>query len=388
MISPVIGRLAVQSMRSGIRRIGVAVFSLAIAVSMLVSVATMVSSFRETVISWVNQTLRADLYIRPAGAAANEWASTFDPSVTQQLGQLPSVLAIDRFRGRHLDFNGTPVVLASGEFSVLRNHGHLMFTDGRSMSEVAANMINQDRLIISEPFSIKQGITQGDFMQLPTPEGSLPFRIEAVFYDYSNDRGLLVMDRSTYLARFDDSSVTNLAVYLDPGTDSEETEREIAEQLSSSEFRIISNADMKRQVLRVFDQTFQITYALEAIAIVVAILGIANTLAALILERRGEFAVLRFMGTDSRQLRRVVLTESGVTGLIGIVSGTVLGIVLSLILVYVVNKQSFGWTIQFGIPAGFLLRSLLLVFAATVIAGLYPAALARRLDPIKSIRAE
>lgn len=387
-VSPITGRLAIQSMRSGMNRIAVAVFSLAIAVAMLVSVATMVSSFRDTVIVWVDQTFKADLYIRPAAAGANEWESTFDPAVVDHLAGMTSIAGIDRFRGHDVDLDGTRVVLATGEFDVLRDHGQLLFRDGRTMQQVAARMIGQDRIIVSEPFAIKQGRGRGDFIELPTAEGRKQFQIEAVFYDYSNDRGLLVMDRSTYLRRFKDPSVSNIAVYLKTQADIQQVQASIAEQLSNSHLRVTTNAEMKRQVLRVFDQTFRITYALETIAIAVAVLGIANILAALILERRAEFAVLRFLGTNRRQLRRIVLTESAVTGMIGIVVGTALGLALSLILVYVINRQSFGWTIQFGIPGSFLARSLITVFLATVAAGIYPTILVRRLDPLRSIRAE
>jgi putative ABC transport system permease protein len=308
--------------------------------------------------------------------------------VIEKLARLPAVAAIDRFRGRDVDVRGSHVVLASGEFAVLRNHGQLLFKDARAMDEIAPRMIDQDRIIISEPFAIKEGIGKGDVVELPTADGRRSFEIEGVFYDYSNDRGLLVMDRSTYLRRFKDRTVTNASVYVAPDADVQQVQASIAAKLSDAQLRIVTNADLKRQVLRVFDQTFQITYALETIAIVVAVLGIANTLAALILERRAEFAVLRFLGTDRRQLRRIVLTESGLTGTIGIVVGTALGLALSLILVYVINRQSFGWTIQFAIPARFLLRSLALVFVSTVAAGVYPTALVRRLDPLKSVRAE
>jgi putative ABC transport system permease protein len=175
---------------------------------------------------------------------------------------------------------------------------------------------------------------------------------------------------------------------LKPGVDAPEAQRQIARALPGTELRVVTNAALKQQVLRVFDQTFQITYALEAIALIVAILGITNTLSALILERRPEFAMLRFVGADRRQLRNVVILESGLIGLIGAILGLALGIALSLVLVFVINKQSFGWTIQFVLPGGFFAQSLTLIVIATIVAGLYPAALASRIDPIQSIRAE
>ena len=121
---------------------------------------------------------------------------------------------------------------------------------------------------------------------------------------------------------------------------------------------------------------------------IVAILGITNTLSALILERRPEFAMLRFIGADRRQLRNVVVLESGLIGVIGAVLGLALGIAMSVVLVFVINKQSFGWTIQFVLPGWFFAQSLGVIVLATIIAGLYPAALATRIDPIQGIRAE
>jgi putative ABC transport system permease protein len=385
---PIEGRLAAQSMQSSLGRIVTAVLSLAIAVAMLVSVVTMVSSFRDTVIVWVNQTIRADLYIRPGAAGSNDLSNPFDAATVEGLASLPSVEAIDRFRARTIDFNGTSIVLAGGEFQVLGRHSDLLFIDGRAAAEIAPRMLNDNRVIVSEPFSIKQGLGRGDVVMFPTAAGVQPFEIEAVFYDYSNDRGFVVMDRTTYVRLFQDHSVTNVAIYLKPGTDAVQAREEIVRQLPDAQLRVALNADLKGQVLRAFDQTFQVTYALEAIALAVAILGITNILSALILERRPEFAMLRFVGADRRQVRNMVVLESGLIGVVGAVVGFALGIALSIVLVFVINKQSFGWTIQFVLPGWFFVQSLGAIILATLIAGLYPAALATRIDPIQSIRAE
>jgi len=375
-------------MQSSIGRIVTAVLSLAIAVAMLVSVVTMVSSFRDTVMLWINETLRADLYIRAAAAGPNDWSNPFEPATVEALANLPSVEAIDRFRGRRLDFKGTPIILAAGEFTVLGRHSNLLFTDGRSTAQIAPRMVNQNRVFVSEPFALKEHYRKGDVVAFPTAEGNQSFEIEAVYYDYSNDRGLVVMDRSTYLRLFHDTSVTNIAIYVKPEADAIKAQQQIAGALPDAQLRVVMNADLKRQVLRAFDQTFQITYALEAIAMVVAILGITNTLSALILERRPEFAMLRFVGADSRQLRNVVLLESGLIGVVGAALGLALGIAMSMVLVFVLNKQSFGWTIQFVLPGWFFVQSLGTILLATIIAGLYPAELAKSIDPIQSIRAE
>ena len=140
--------------------------------------------------------------------------------------------------------------------------------------------------------------------------------------------------------------------------------------------------------MRVFDRTFAITYALEAVAIVVAIMGMAGALMALVIDRRREIAVLRFLGAGATQVRRLILVESGLLGLMSNVLGLALGTLLSLILIYVINKQSFGWTIQFHWPVTLLMSALSLIYLAAVLAGLYPARVAARLNPIEVVHEE
>jgi putative ABC transport system permease protein len=131
-------------------------------------------------------------------------------------------------------------------------------------------------------------------------------------------------------------------------------------------------------VLRVFNSTFAITYALEAIAIFVSVIGVAATLLTLVLERRKEIAAFRLAGAESKHLQRMIMIEAGMLGGVSLGAGLLVGLALSLILIYVVNVQSFGWTIQFHLPVGFLAQASLLMFVTTILSGLYPARLACR----------
>jgi putative ABC transport system permease protein len=140
--------------------------------------------------------------------------------------------------------------------------------------------------------------------------------------------------------------------------------------------------------MRIFDSTFAITYALEAIAILVAGLGVISTLITLILERRAEIAVLGFLGATRAQVRRMVVIEALLIGGVSQIIGIFTGVMLSLILIYVINVQSFGWTIQFFFPAGFIIQSTLLIIAAAAVAGLYPASRAAGVESISFARAE
>ena len=142
---------------------------------------------------------------------------------------------------------------------------------------------------------------------------------------------------------------------------------------------IYTNSALRNEVLRVFDSTFAITYALEFIAIIVGMLGVAGTLLTLVLERRRELSLLRLTGADRRQVRRMVVIEAALIGAVSQGIGLTVGFALSAILIYVINVQSFGWTIQFHVPLAFLVQASIVVVLATAIAGIYPAHRAARL---------
>jgi len=389
-VFPAEGRLAVETIRSRLQRVLVAIVSLSIAVAMLSSVAIMVASFRETVVVWVDQTLRGDLYLRPATSGADGGRNILASEVLDVLQQTDGIAAFDRFRGVTIDYEGFPAIMASGEFDVLTEHSGLRWVDvpQDQAGELAARIIERGQVVVSEPFAVRHGVGQNDTLMLPVRDGLQPFEVAAVFYDYSTEGGLIVMDRTRWVETFDDTAVNNVAVYLEDGVDAESVRAAIAARLRETDTRIATNGELRAQVFRVFDQTFEVTYALEAIALAVAVLGVATTLAALTIERRAELSMLRFVGASRQQVRAVIVMESGVVGVLGTVIGLALGGVLSMLLVYVINFQSFGWTIQFALPGAFLVQSAVTVIATTLAAGFYPATLALRIRPIEGIRAE
>jgi putative ABC transport system permease protein len=223
-------------------------------------------------------------------------------------------------------------------------------------------------------------VHDGSTLVLATPGGPRPFRVAAVYYDYSADRGVVIMDWTTFRRHYGNLPPTGIAVYLQDRADPDRVRAEILERLDEGHRAFIyTNRALRREVLRVFDSTFSITYALELIALVVAMLGVAGTLLALVLERRRELSLLRLAGADRRQVRRMVVIEAAIMGLVSQGVGLAVGFALSLVLIYVINVQSFGWTIQFHVPVAFLVQSSMAVVAATSLAGVYPARRAARL---------
>jgi putative ABC transport system permease protein len=196
------------------------------------------------------------------------------------------------------------------------------------------------------------------------------------------------MDRRTLLKYLPDPAPSNLAVWVKPGVDLDQAKLAVERAAQGSSVAVFANRNLRIEAIKIFDRTFAITYALEAVAIIVAVMGIAGALLALVIDRKRELGLLRFLGATTGQVRKLILCEAGLLGLLANVAGFLLGLALSLILVFVINKQSFGWTIQFHWPVAVLTGALSVVYVATLLAGLYPARIATRLNPIEVVHEE
>src|SRR5207237_9448967 len=188
---------------------------------------------------------------------------------------------------------------------------------------VLTEAVHDEQVIVSETFARQFSLRRGDRIALPTPRGRVELAIAGVFYDYSTDGGKIVLDRSLYARHWGDRNATVVPLYLAPGADPEAVRRAILERLQGDPpVMILTNGELKRDVLRIFDQTFAITYALEVIAVTVALLGIANTLLAGLLERQRQLAVLRAIGGTPAQVGRLIMWGSGLVGPAGRVRGS------------------------------------------------------------------
>ena len=380
--------LASRSLVASLGRTTVLVGALATAVAMMTSVGIMVGSFRQTVVNWMETQLPADLYLRPAGEAAADRHPTISPDLVEKIAQLAGVAAVERLRAYEISLNGKPVELASVDLGALREYRRSDFLSGRPAKEVLGELRGQNAVIVSEPFAYKHNVTAGDTVVLPVGGAQVSFRVVDVFYDYGNERGTIVIDRETLLRYLPDPASTNIAVYVAHGTDASVVKQEILAAAAGHRILIFSDGDLRREAIRIFDRTFAITYALEAIAVLVAVMGVAGAMLALVIDRRRELGLLRFLGASRGQIRRLILIEAGLLGFLANLAGCVLGYFLSLILVFVINKQSFGWTIRFHWPVAVLLGALTVIFAATGLAGLYPARVAMQLNPLEAIHEE
>jgi putative ABC transport system permease protein len=382
------GLLASRSLAASLNRTSVLVAALSTAIAMMVSVGIMVGSFRQTVVTWMNGQLPADLYIRPAGSPAADRHPTLSPDLAEKIAALPGVASVDRLRAYEITYDGMPVTLASMELTTSRSYRNSDFFSGRPAETVLAELRGANNIIVSEPFTNKHHVKTGDTIALSLGESRADFRITDVYPDYSAERGYILMDRETALRYLPDPIPSNLAIFLAPSANVDDVRKAILHLATDRHVLIFSNRDLRAEAIRIFDRTFAITYALEAVAVFVAVMGIAGALLALVIDRRRELGLLRFLGASAQQIRKLILVEAGLLGLLANLVGALLGYLLSLILVFVINKQSFGWTIRFHWPVAILFSALTLVFLATLFAGLYPARVAVRLNPLEVVHEE
>ncbi len=368
------GRLATSQIRASTRRLSVSVAALAVSLALTVAIAVMVGSFRSTVLYWVNQTMGADLYVRPGTPPRSLNPPRFSETTLAVLRQHPAVLAVDDYSSMDLLYGDRYIKLGAADFALQLQHGRLAFKTSGDSKDLLRTALSGEAILVSESFALRFQVREGDVITLTTAKGPQPFRIAAQYYDYSNDSGAISMDRALFRRWFGESAPTHIAIYLKPGSNPDQVRTEMLQSLGAGSLvAIFTNAGLRAEVLRIFDSTFAITWALELIAILVAMAGIAATMLTLVMERLPEIRLLRIAGADVAQVRRTIVLESGLLGAVSQCLGLAVGLLLSLLLIHVINPQSFGWSIQFHSPWWFLLGSTILTIAAAMLAGLYPA---------------
>ncbi|HYF35734.1 MAG TPA: ABC transporter permease, partial [Prosthecobacter sp.] len=368
------GRLAAAQVRASHGRLSISVAALAVSLALTIAIAIMVGSFRQTVIYWVDQTMGADLYIRPAAQANAAAPPAFSPATVDVLRAHPQVLLAEGYRSMEVPFRDRSIRLGVSDYETMVQRGRVALKTAGDANAILRAARAAGEVLISESFALRFKVREGSEIELNTPKGPRKFRIAAVVYDYTNDRGTLTLDSPVFAEAFGAQPPTHMALYLKPGADADQVRDEIQRSLAGrARLMIFTNAGLRAEVLKIFDSTFAITWALEIIAVLVAMAGVAATMLTLVLERQREMRLLRLVGADAAQVRRTVVIEAGLLGLVSQTLGIVIGMLLSLVLIHVINPQSFGWSMRLHVPWWFLAGSTALTLAGTMLAGLYPA---------------
>lgn len=388
----VLGRLAPRDILRSLSRTSVAIAALMVSVSVIVGVSIMVGSFRGTVVQWLDQTLQADIYVSPPTTTANRVLGKVTPTIVAALQTQPGIAKVVTYNDADVqvvDFNReAKLISADGDVSQGKRPYAWIRQD---LGKDPWNALDAGKgVIISEALILRENLPAiPEVITLETPEGDRQFPILAVFYDYSSDRGTIILDNDVYKALWHDSSIASLGLFVAPDTSVEETVAAIRRQFQGQQSLLVqSNRSLRQDSLEIFDRTFAITSALRLLAVVVAFIGVLSTLMSLQLERTRELGILRSTGMTPRQLSALTLLETGLMGAMAGVIAMPLGYILAWILIYVINVRSFGWTLQMVLAGRYFWQALLVAIVAALLAGLYPSFRLGRMNISAAIRQE
>lgn len=380
------GRLAADNFGRAPARTAVPAAALAIGVAMAVCIGGFVRSFQVASDRWIDQSVPADLFITSSARLGGVQNRSMDPDLATELSKLPGVRAVDKVRAVQHDLLGLRVQLISltPEIYELRGRplvleGHLPNNDERGAGKVS----------ISQNLSGRRNLHAGDTFQMSTPTGLRTYTVGAVLVDYTSDQGTVFLDRDLYSAQFADNRVDTFELYLADKSQLESLRHTITERFGEKyNLFVLTNADLRAEARHLVESAFSVTYAMEAVAVLLALLGVINTLLAAVLDRTREIGLLRAVGASRLQILRLFVAEAlfiGASGgLIGVTAGTVMG----LITTKVIGGESTGWTFEYVFPWALALQVFASAALCAVLAGLYPARRAARLDVVEALAYE
>ena len=384
----VLGRMAPRSVTGALSRTAVAVAALMVAVSVTIGVGLMVGSFRTTVISWLGQTLWGDLYVSAPSLTATRSAAPLDPRVIDVVSQWPGAQRWDLLRSVDVASPVGPVAVSAVSDEDFTAPRIFIATDGGRAA--AANAVKNGAVLASEPLANRLGLgTHGATVTLYTDRGPQVFPVAGIYRDYSNSQGTVMMALDLYRRYWDDVSVTAALMVLKPGEDPDANVRGLQDALAGIQgVTVRPNQALRAEALAVFDRAFAITGALQLLAAIVAFIGILSALLSLQLERGREFGLMRAVGLTVRQLRGLVLLETGLMGLAAGLLAIPTGLVLAWVLIFIINRRSFGWTMTLQADPVIFLQALALAVGAALLAGVYPAWRMGRMAAADALRGE
>ena len=381
------GAHAARGIELHLSRTSVAIAALAVAVSATIGMGVMVDSFRSTFEAWLTRSFQADVYATAPTLVNSHNDSTLDPGLIETLSHAPGVADVVTYRGFEVKLDGRTI---HGETlgANARLRKSLQFIDGPA-EEVWRAFDTNEAVIVTEAFGYHNHVGRGDKLRLSTDRGPHEFEIAATRTDFASDRGFVLMSRPTYERWFDDRGVTSLDIFAAPGVETEALVAQLRDLVPEDQQVVIrSNRSLRETSLEVFDRTFRVTSVLRLLASVVAFVGILSALLSLELERAREIGMLRAQGVTPKEIRRLVIAE---TGLIGAIAGLVaipLGLAVAITLILVINKRSFGWSLDLSIDPWLFVSALVLTILSALLAGAWPAWRMSRMRPALALRGD
>lgn len=384
----VIGKLAPRSINRSLSRTTVAIAALMVAVSVIVGVSIMIGSFRQTVVSWLGTTLTADIFISSptSNAGIN---NSFAQDLTKKIEQLPEVRDVATARSLRIQTKSYGFILLSAISRDIAENRKFVWTDTDKNN--VWDEVKSGNVMVSESFAYHNNIKpeSGNQITLETPKGVKKFNISAIYYDYSSDRGTVLMSEKNYQDIWGDYQINSIAVFIKSTENVDDVIKKIQDKFDEKGNLLIqSNKKLREGALDVFDRTFAITDALRLLAAIVAFIGVFSTLMSLQLERTKEFGIMRATGMTIGQIQSMIMLETGLMGASAGLMAMPVGIVLALVLIHVINLRSFGWTLELILVSDYFIQALLISIVASLLAGIYPALRIKDIQAANAIRNE
>lgn len=383
----VLGRLSVAGITASLSRTAVAVAALTVALSVALSIGLSIASFRATVAHWLSRTLDADIYVSIPGYVTRHTDAVLDPTLVQSLMTAPGIA------GGYSYYEGRVPAGPAGEVEILvfemsRAKFNRLLIRGLG-DAVWREVTVEGAVLASEPLAYRLGLKSGDSIHLTGTDGERGFRVAGVLTEYSSEGGLILMSRATYQRFWPEPGVSLLGLYLAAGADVRQVVAQLRALVSPGQDVLVRQVkDLRETSLAIFDRTFVITEAMRTLAMAVAFIGVLSALLAIQADRVRELAVLRALGLTPGQLGLVVTGQSVLMGLIAGVFSMAASLVLALVVIHVINKRSFGWSLPFHPDLALLLQGLALAVGAALLAGLYPAWRMATATPALALREE
>ena len=374
------GKVAAGNIRQNMSRTSVAVSAFMVALALSIGLGSMIGSFRQSLVWWMGTQLRGELYV------STITDSPVPEDFYEEIKALPGIGGVDPYRNTQVIYKGAQVSVTSIDASVLQRFTRFGWLKGGNEHWDA---VKQGAAIISESFARRFGIKEGDKVTLEGISGPVSLSVSAVFYDYTTEHGLIIMDRSTYIRIYGDRTINSLGIFIDPGNPRRaELLAEVRRRAQERNLPVLTKEQLQGNILALFDSTFAVTRSMRFLAIIVAFFGITGALLTLFLERRKDFGIYRALGFSTSQIGIMTVLEGLGMGLISFLLSIVGGTALAIMLIKVINLRSFNWTIFYYPEWQPYVMTGIVAICASLGAALYPLWKVCRTYPQMQIREE
>ena len=383
------GAMAARGIAASISRTAVAIAALAVAISITISIDTMVQSFRGTVVQWLDNSLGSDLYISPTTFNSQGGTTGLSPDFVERIRAVDAVASVRTVRNARVNSPSGEVELLAYDTTYDNFVRYNSFKEG-SAALIWDDLQSGDAVAVSEPYAYHNDKSIGSTVRLHTSEGEREFHIAGIYYDYRNSaNGKVMMSGSAYNRFWDDANVTGIGVTAADGVDVRELKTAISRAIGNTEeVEIRSNAELKAAALEVFERSFAITSVVHALSIAVAFVGVLSALMAMQMERSTEFGTLRAIGFTPKQVWLMFTSQTGMMGIAAGLLAVPLGLIQGAVLIFVVNRRSFGWSMDMEIYPMMLVQAVVIAAAAAMLASVYPAFRMSRSSPAEVLHEE